>query len=139
MWIVTNVYDFGYDPASLRPFSTLTLVNLKSGFHRIFFVCTAAWLVWCIFLPVRSRSHILDLVIAVRTQQEDICQTSDCRDEAKAEESREFKENSLRKWYAMEWPIVLLYGFSMPILVYGSVRGTAALVLWVKRGFKPQT
>jgi hypothetical protein len=47
-----------------------------------------------------------------------------------------FRNNPLSKWYAEAWPYIIAFAVVVPILAYGVIRGTIAIILWIKNGFQ---
>jgi len=110
--------------------------NIKRAFNRLFLVLTVVWLLYCAILPMRERSKFFDNFLSLYAQQRASCETPDCEQSIEKSKNRMWEENTLRKWYADLWPYMLVLGFGVPPIAYGSLRGIAALGFWIWRGYK---
>jgi hypothetical protein len=110
--------------------------DLKRGFNRIFVVLTVVWVLWCAYLPIYQCNQFIDTFGRAYLHEEAECTTSECREAASNARMKMYAENTIGKWYRMEWWFVLFLGVGVPPLVYWSICGLTALLRWIGRGFK---
>jgi hypothetical protein len=117
------------------------MTNLRRGFNRLFVVLTVAWAVYCLLVFPQQQKR--------KAMAEYSTRYSDCYSEYLGKNERaactkvaaeffkvEVDSWSPRNFYIGAWWILLLAVVALPLIVYWLCRGTAAVSLWVWRGFK---
>ncbi|HEY5177164.1 MAG TPA: hypothetical protein VII95_16520 [Terriglobales bacterium] len=117
--------------------------NLRKAFNRFFLVIAVLWAVYCtVVYPLQQRTE------AFHHYEEDqrgcyegeLGQPQSELDECLklAEEGRQTRVDqwSVKNFYIGAWPLILAAIVGLPLVVYGLVRGLAAVGLWIWRGYK---
>jgi hypothetical protein len=117
--------------------------NLRKGFNRFFVVISVLWAVYCVVVyPVQQREKAFD------HYQEDQrgCYARElgqlqsrleaCLKLAEHEWQTSVGQWSARNFYIGAWPLIAAAIVVLPAAVYGSLRGMAAVGLWIWRGYK---
>jgi hypothetical protein len=127
--------------------SSMPTRHLKRALNRLFIVAMIAWALYCgVVFPfqkvgelVRRADDIYRLEgrqcaeIAIRentTKGLDACWKAS----EDAWEGR--KQHALRRMYSVYWPFILAATVGLPPIIYGIIRGIAAVWLWVRRGYR---
>jgi len=121
--------------------------NVKRGFNRLFIVATVAWVLYgCVIFPLRERDREFRREFDLYMAEENVCHenalhesTADLNACLKvAEDAWAFRRGqpSLRRVYATNWLYILVPSVGVPLVVYGAIRGIAAVWLWVWRGYQ---
>ena len=119
--------------------------NVKRGFNRLFIVATVAWVLYgCVIFPLRERDREFRREFDLYMAEENVCHenalhasTADLNACLKvAENAWAFRRGqpSLRRVYATNWLYILVSSVGVPLVVYGAIRGIAAVWLWMWRG-----
>jgi hypothetical protein len=121
--------------------------NLKRAFNRLFIVATVAWALYCsVVFPAQKAGDAVSQADAIYKLQESQCAEIAIREnttkgldacwKASADAWEERKQHAVRRMYAAYWPFILAATVGIPPIVYGIIRGIAALCLWVWRGYR---
>ncbi len=129
--------------------TTMPTKNLKRAFNRLFIVATVAWVLYCsVIFPRQKLDEGLTRAFNIYTAEQNVCHenalhnsgnTADLNACLKvSEDALEFRRNehSMRRVYAAYWPFILAATVGLPLVVYGTIRGIAAVCLWVWRGYR---
>jgi hypothetical protein len=125
----------------------MAAVNVKRGFNRLFIVATVAWVLYgCVISPLQQQEELLTLEFSTYIADEDHCHKSALHGSTadlnaclkSAEDAWAFRrgQHSLRSVYAAIWQFMLAASVGLPLVVYGAIRGIAAVCLWVWHGYK---
>ena len=122
--------------------------NLNRAFNRSFIVATVAWALYCnVVFPAQKAGDALSRADEIYRLEESQCADIATRDNTTkgleacwkaSADALQFRRNeySIRRMYAAYWPFILAGTVGLPLVVYGTVRGIAAVCLWVWRGYK---
>ena len=117
--------------------------NLKKGFNRLFVVVAVSWAVYCtVVYPIQQREKAFDVYqedqrgCYERELGEPRARLDACLKSAEHERQTNVEQWSVRNFYIGAWPLILAAIFGLPLVVYGSVRGVAAVGVWIWRGYK---
>jgi hypothetical protein len=114
-------------------------VNINRGFNRVYIVLVVLWALYCIILfPLQKQAESAQKF----DQNILICQSSDdghmheCLELAKGSWLAESQQWQLGPFYKWAWWLLLVAVIAVPVVVYGCVRGTVAIAVWVWKGFR---
>jgi hypothetical protein len=112
-------------------------VNIKRGFNRIYIVLAVLWAFYCVILfPLQRQAE------AIRQFDRDLPVCSEYGEKdpgclgVKENWNTSMERWQFRKFYSWAWGLLLLAVIVLPAAVYGCVRGTAAIAVWVWNGFR---
>jgi hypothetical protein len=116
-------------------------LNFKRGFNRLFLVLCFGWVVYCtIFYPLHELGKA-ETGLRGAIQQ---CVNDNSTEHITLNECVQLEQTlwnpnqyALKNFYHDVWPELLAAILVVPVVIYGVVRGLAAVSMWVWRGYKP--
>jgi hypothetical protein len=134
---------------ALKTDTTKPTRNLKRSFNRLFIVATVAWVVYCsVIFPLQEQNEDFKRGFEIYSLQQNLCHEKALHNGGNAEELNACLKVSEDAWevrrtehciwrvYAADWPFILLRIVGLPLVAYGTIRGIAAICLWVWRGYR---
>ena len=117
--------------------------NLSKGFNRLFVVVAVSWAAYCTLVyPIQQKEKAFDHYEEDRRgcYERELGQPQSRLDACLKSAEKEWRINidqySVRNFYIGAWPLILVAIIRLPLVVYGSVRGVAAVGIWIWRGYK---
>ena len=123
----------------------MTTTSIKGGFNRLYVVLTVAWIAYCaVIFPLQQRKEGLSTEFdryvedrgACKEEQASESASRDCLKKADEAWRERLKDWSFSKTYADTWKLILGASLGVPVVLYGLIRGLAAVCVWIWRGYK---
>jgi hypothetical protein len=122
-------------------------MNLKRVFNRLFIVATVAWALYCsVIFPAQKAGDALRQADEIYRLEQSQCAQIAIRDnttkglnacqKASWDDWEGRRQHSMRRVYAAYWPFILAATFGLPLIIYGTLRGIAAVWFWVWRDWE---
>ena len=117
--------------------------NIKRGFNRLFLVAAIGWAIYCtVIYPFSEQRKAWNHYEEDQhgCYERELDQSHDrldsCLKLAEAEWRTALDSWSFKNFYFGAWPLILAAIIGFPVVVYGGVRGIAAISIWVWRGYR---
>lgn len=116
--------------------------NIRRGFNRLFLVLTVVWVIYCTVVypfnqgekaDARFQTEVRDCYEHKAGQGE--ASMYACLNSAGEEYRATAHQWVFQNFYSAYWPLILAAVTGVPLLVYGAVRGLAAISAWIWRGY----
>ena len=112
-------------------------------FNRLFIVAMVGWALYCgVVFPSQKISNVLSRADDIYRLEENQCHEITMRGNAadmnaclKASEDawEQRKQHPMRRVYAAYWPFILAATVGLPLVIYGTILGIAAVWFWMWR------